>query len=168
MTRILFVCTGNLCRSPMAQAVVSQLVARAGLAPVVGVDSAGTHTVCEGEAPDPRAISVAAGRSYDLSGLRTRVICDRDFRYFDLLLAMDRQNLALLRRLCPEEHQPKLRLLMEFAVDPAPMEVPDPYYGGTEGFERVLDLCELAGRGLIAALAATGRTSCRDFLQRAS
>lgn len=155
MTRILFVCMGNLCRSPLAEAVARQLIAEAGLSSIIEVDSAGTHASHEGELPDPRAMAVAASHGYDVSGIRTRFVTEKDFRRFDLILAMDRQNLALLRRLCPETHLSKLGLFMDYAADLALHEMPDPYYGSTAGFERVLELSEHAARHLIESIAGS-------------
>jgi protein-tyrosine phosphatase len=156
MIRILFVCMGNICRSPMAEGVFGLLAARAGLLSVVDVDSAGTHTNREGESPDQRARTVAASRGYNLSGLRARRIKEQDFNRFDLILAMDRQNLAYLRKSCPTEFLLKLGLFMDYADGQAPDEVPDPYYGGIEGFEKVLDLCEVAAQGLIGTISRPG------------
>lgn len=136
----------------MAEGVFRALVKRARLSSVE-VDSAGTHAFHEGDPPDQRALKVAASRGYDLSGLRARRIKDQDFSRFDLILAMDRQNLASLRRSCPTEHLSKLALFMDYADDLALDEVPDPYYGGTEGFEKVLDLCEMAAHGLVESIS---------------
>lgn len=122
---------------------------RAGLAAILEVDSAGTHGYHEGELPDQRARKVAASRGYDLSRLRARRVKEQDFSQFDHILAMDRQNLAILRRSCPAEHLPKLGLFLGYARNLAMAEVPDPYYGGIEGFEKVLNLCEAAAQGLI-------------------
>jgi len=152
--RVLFVCMGNICRSPAAEIVVRSLARKAGLSSFLEVDSAGTHAYHEGEAPDPRVRKAAAKRDYDLSRLRARRLCRDDFGRFDRILAMDRQNLAFIRRLCPPEAQSKLGLFMEFVDSAQEDEIPDPYYGGAEGFERVLDLCEAAGRGLIRAIEA--------------
>lgn len=151
MKRVLFVCTGNICRSPTAEGIARQLVATGQLDERIGVDSAGTHGYHSGEAPDPRTVKAAARRGYDLSALRARKIEVRDFQEFDLVLALDRGHLELLRRQCPEVYWPRLRLLMEFARAPAATgdEVPDPYYGGPKGFELVLDLCEDAVPGVI-------------------
>lgn len=157
MTRILLVCMGNICRSPTAEGVLRSLADRAGVSSFIEVDSAGTHGSHEGEAPDPRARKLAASRGYDLSGLRARRVIDRDFSRFDRILAMDRQNLAALRRACPSEHLGKLGLFLDYAEGLALDEVPDPYYGGAEGFEKVLDLCEQAARGLIETIVNTDR-----------
>jgi protein-tyrosine phosphatase len=137
----------------MAEGVFRALAERAGLSSVVDVDSAGTHANLEGELPDQRARRVAASRGYNLSALRARRVKEQDFSRFDLILAMDRQNLAYLRRSCPEKYQSKLRLFLEFADGYALNEVPDPYYSSIEGFEKVFDLCEIAARGLIAAIS---------------
>lgn len=152
MTRILFVCMGNICRSPTALAVVRSLAKRAGLTAEHAFDAAGTHAYHVNEAPDPRTRAVALARGYDMKGLRARCLTDLDFGRFDRILAMDRRNLQFLMRACPPEHCSKLGLFMEYAEGLGLDEVPDPYYGGVEGFERVLDLCEHAGRGLVETL----------------
>lgn len=149
MVRVLFVCMGNICRSPTAEGVFRTHVARAGLARQVEVDSAGTHGYHVGAAPDPRAQKAAKKRGYDLSDLRARRVTAPDFRRYDFILAMDRDNLALLREACPEDEHHRLRLFLEFARNYRVEEVPDPYYGGPEGFERVLDLIEDAAAGLM-------------------
>ena len=135
---------------------------RAGLAARLEVDSAGTHGYHEGELPDQRARKVAASRGYDLSRLRARRVKDQDFSRFDRILAMDRQNLAILQRSCPAEHLSKLGLFLGYADALTIDEVPDPYYGGTEGFEKVLDLCEAAARGLVEAFARLDADSTGD------
>ena len=152
MPSVLIVCTGNICRSPTAHAVLARLVREAGLERTVRVDSAGTHDYHLGEPPDSRAQQHARRRGYDLSGLRARQIERRDFASFDLVLAMDRGHLRLLRRMSPEEHRQKLHLYLEFATGQVGAEVPDPYYGGAGGFEAVLDLVEAASRGIVAAI----------------
>jgi protein-tyrosine phosphatase len=148
--KILFVCTGNICRSPTAEGVFKRHVEEAGLEAHVLSDSAGTHDYHVGEPPDPRAQRAAAGRGYDLSALRGRQVGRNDFAEFDYVLAMDEANLLVLTRQCPPQHAHKVRLFMEFGADLHPREVPDPYYGGAQGFERVLDLVEHASRGLLA------------------
>ncbi|OGA26313.1 MAG: phosphotyrosine protein phosphatase [Betaproteobacteria bacterium RIFCSPLOWO2_02_FULL_67_26] len=147
--KILFVCMGNICRSPMAEGVFKHHVSEAKLDDWIASDSAGTHDYHIGEAPDARAQRIAGKRGYDLSRLRGRQVSRRDFDEFDYVLAMDEMNLRLLQRLCPTQHAHKLRLFMEFGADPQVREVPDPYYGGPEGFERVLDMVEQAARGLL-------------------
>jgi protein-tyrosine phosphatase len=149
---VLFVCTGNICRSPIADGVMRRLASEAGLQDSVRVDSAGTHDYHVGEPPDARAREHARRRGYDLSGLRARQVAMEDFDFFDLILAMDRGHLEILRRIAPPQHLHKLRLFMEFAGDLETDEVPDPYYGGPAGFERVLDMVEVAARGLLAEL----------------
>ncbi len=150
--RILFVCLGNICRSPTAEAVVRTLAARE--LPEIGleVDSAGTAGYHIGEPPDPRMQAAAARRGYELKALRARVIEPLDFERFDLILAMDRENLAMLHRRAPEQARERVRLFLDFFPQGELREVPDPYYGGPNGFEEVLDLVESAARGLLAYL----------------
>lgn len=149
MIKVLFVCTGNICRSPTAEAVFRHQVERLGLAGVIATDSAGTHDYHVGEPPDFRAQLTARRRGYEMSHLRGRQICLEDFAMFDHILAMDRGNLALLERLCPPEHAGKLRLFMEYSGRRPVREVPDPYYGGPEGFDAVLDMVEDGALGLL-------------------
>lgn len=150
--RILFVCMGNICRSPTAEGILRAKLDAAGLAEAVELDSAGTGDWHVGKAPDARAIQAAAGRGYDIGDLRARQVAEDDFQRFDLILAMDQDNLAWLEQLRPDAGAvPELFLARQgLAVD----EVPDPYYGGTAGFERVLDLLESACDGLVAEVAA--------------
>jgi protein-tyrosine phosphatase len=150
--KVLFVCLGNICRSPTAEGVVRVLAARE--APELGleVDSAGTAAYHVGEAPDARTRAAARRRGYDLEPLRARVVEPADFERFDLLLAMDEDNLRVLRGRAPPQAQARLRLFLEFAPELQVREVPDPYYGGANGFEEVLDLVEAAARGLLAHL----------------
>jgi len=140
---------GNICRSPTAQGVFESLVAESDLADLILVDSAGTHAYHVGDQPDTRATQAAARRGIDLTRQRARRIETADFARFDYLLAMDNSNLDDLLTVCPGEHRGKVRLFMEFAADDARREVPDPYYGGPQGFERVLDLVEEGARGLL-------------------
>jgi protein-tyrosine phosphatase len=140
---------GNICRSPTAQAVFESLVAEAQLAQRVQIDSAGTHAYHIGEQPDQRATRAAAGRGIDLTRQRARRIEPADFARFDYVLAMDSSNLDDLLSICPQQHRSKVRLLLEFAGASAQRDVPDPYYGGAQGFERVLDLVEEGARGLL-------------------
>lgn len=147
--RVLFVCLGNICRSPTAEGVLRQRLAlRPQLS--VTVDSAGTANYHCGKAPDSRAIAAAAVRGIDISGLRARQVSAEDFQRFDLILAMDRSNLSDLQRLDPG-NAARLQLFMEYAAD-QPLEVPDPYYGGEQGFTRVLDMLEVAAEGLLDSL----------------
>ncbi len=150
--RILFVCMGNICRSPTAEGVARALAERDGVHGVFEFDSAGTHGYHVGSAPDARTRKAAEQRGYDLSPLRARQVNPYDFVRFDRILAMDRDNLGLLKQACPEEHQGKLGLFLEFGTRFPEDEVPDPYYGGEEGFELVLDLIEDAAQGLITRL----------------
>lgn len=150
---VLMVCMGNICRSPVAEAVLRHKLAAAALDEEVRVDSAGTHAYHQGEPPDRRAAEHALRRGYDLSGLRARRVAAADFGRFDLILAMDDQNMSELVERCPSDLRSRVGLLLEFG-DPAarPREVPDPYYGGPEGFERVLDLVEPACDRVVADL----------------
>lgn len=152
---VLMVCMGNICRSPTAEGVLRARLDAAGLAEQVRVDSAGTHGYHVGDPPDPRAQRHARSRGVDLSALRARRVAEADFDRFDLILAMDEDNLAELERLRPEGHPNRPRLLLEFARRHAGVrEVPDPYYGGPDGFDRVLDLVEDACDGVLAHLQA--------------
>ena len=153
--RVLFVCMGNICRSPTAEAVLRELATRRGLAHRLEADSAGTHGWHAGEPPDARAQAHGARRGYDLGALRARRVQSDDFERFELVLAMDRDNLAHLRSICPPGADARLRLLMEFARRHPVDEVPDPYYGAADGFERVLDMVEDACEGLIDHLSRT-------------
>ncbi len=150
--RILFVCLGNICRSPTAEVVFRAVASREAPDIVLEIDSAGTAGYHVGEAPDHRTRQAAARRGYDLSALQARVVEPRDFEYFDLILAMDRENLRALERRAPPPARDRLRLFLEFAPQTGISEVPDPYYGGPNGFEDVLDLIEAASRGLIEHL----------------
>jgi protein-tyrosine phosphatase len=151
--KVLFVCMGNICRSPTAQGVFELLVRDKRLNERVHVDSAGTHGYHVGEGPDDRAREAAARRGIDLSRQRARRVKIADFEYFDYVIAMDRGNLEELVSMCPGPHRAKLRLLLDFAPHLAPQrDVPDPYYGGAQGFERVLDLVEEGARGLLEDL----------------
>lgn len=152
MARILFVCMGNICRSPTAEGVFREMAARAGLQSLVQADSAGTHDYHVGNPPDTRAQLHAMRRGYDLSQLRARQVRASDFTDFDLILAMDHANLNALQRVCPEESRHRIRLFLEYAPQWETDEVPDPYYGGDRGFERVLDMVEDAARGLLDVL----------------
>lgn len=149
MVNVLFVCLGNICRSPTAEGVFRKLVAERELGSRIGIDSAGTHDYHLGAPPDQRATAAAARRGVDLSGLRGRQATVEDLARFDYILAMDRDNLAHLTGLAPSAHRHKIRLFMEFADVYSEDEMPDPYYGGRAGFERVLDMAEAAAAGLL-------------------
>lgn len=151
-TSILMVCMGNICRSPTAEAVLRQRVQLARLEGLLEIDSAGTHRYHIGHAPDRRSIAHGAKRGYALADLRARQLQENDFQRFDLLLAMDQDNLAHMQAICPAEWQHKLHLLMEFAPAHKSLIVPDPYYGESADFEIVLDYCEAAVDGLLAHL----------------
>lgn len=156
---ILFICMGNICRSPTADGVLRHKVQRLGLTDQVQVDSAGTHNYHPGSPPDERSQVHALRRGFDLSALRARQVQSDDFARFDLILAMDHDNLALLQRACPAQHRHKLQRLTEFCQRYTSAEVPDPYYGGGAGFETVLDLVEDACDGLLAHLQQRGLVS---------
>jgi protein-tyrosine phosphatase len=150
MIRVLFVCMGNICRSPTAAGVFRDLVDREGLSDRVFIDSAGTHAYHSGDGADLRASRSAADRGIDLSRHVARGVQHDDFDSFDFILAMDRENLSELLGRAPAARRPRIRLFMEFAPTATVREVPDPYYGGPDGFDRVLDLIEAASAGLLA------------------
>ena len=149
---LVFVCTGNICRSPTAEGIFRRTIEDAGLSDRIIVDSAGTHGYHVGEPPDARAVEAAARRGYDLSGLRARKFQREDFQRFDLVLAMDRDNHGILARLAQPSAGHRLRMMMEYASRFQETEVPDPYYGGPDGFDRVLDMLEDAAQGLLDAI----------------
>jgi len=151
---VLFVCMGNICRSPTAEGVFVRRARAEGLDRRLRINSCATHAYHIGRPPDARAIAAAAARGIDLSGQRARQIAPADFAAFDYLLAMDRDNLADLRARAPRGHEDKPRLLLDFAPEAPVREVPDPYYGGPDGFSRVLDLIEAASAGLMADIHA--------------
>ncbi|MCW8839400.1 MAG: low molecular weight phosphotyrosine protein phosphatase, partial [Gammaproteobacteria bacterium] len=140
---------GNICRSPLAHGLFQGLVEKAGLSDSIWVDSAGTHAYHVGETPDPRSQQTALRHGIDLSMQRARRVADEDFERFDYILAMDRDNFTILQRSAPVQHRHKLRMFLEFAPQMNEEEVPDPYYGGANGFDRVYDLVEAAAAGLL-------------------
>jgi protein-tyrosine phosphatase len=152
LVRILFVCLGNICRSPTAEAVLRHLAAREAPRLQVEIDSAGTADYHIGAAPDPRSQRAALRRGIDISGLRARQVTAQDFLRFDLILAMDRENLRDLLAMKPDRAHAEVRLFMEYAPSLGVLEVPDPYYRDASGFEEVLDLAAAASRGLLAEL----------------
>ncbi len=151
--RVLFVCMGNICRSPTAHALFREAVAAAGLDDEITTDSAGTHAYHIGNTPDARATATALERDIDMTDLRARQVSVSDFEQFDYVVAMDRDNLALLEASCPSAAQDRLSLMLDWA-DGWGDEVPDPYYGGDEGFVRVFDMLTAASRGLLAHIAS--------------
>ena len=152
MVKVLFVCMGNICRSPTAEGVFTQLAKQAGLSDQILIDSAGTHDYNIGNPPASRSQAAALRRGIDLSGLRARQVTPADLTEFDYVLAMDRANLRVLQSLCPSKHKHKLHLFLNFAPELDVREIPDPYEGGESGFEQVLDLVEAASRGLLAEI----------------
>jgi protein-tyrosine phosphatase len=155
--RILFVCMGNICRSPSAEGVFRSLLAARAPQLTIEIDSAGTHDYHVGEPPDERAIAAARRRGIDLSTLRARTVSAGDFDEFDLILAMDEQNLRELRRRAPAHRHERIRLIMEFVPQASVRAVPDPYYGGPQGFEQVLDLLEEASEGLLKEMLSQAK-----------
>lgn len=153
MVKVLFVCLGNICRSPTAEGVFTHKVTARGLENRIEIDSAGTHAFHVGSPPDSRAQQAAAERGIDLSALVGRRVASADFDVFDYILAMDDENYQNLIAMCPnEEHKHKISLFLEYAPQMNTREVPDPYYGGGSGFERVLDLVDAASDGLLASI----------------
>jgi protein-tyrosine phosphatase len=148
-TKVLFVCMGNICRSPMAEGVFRSLVKQAGLDDVVSIESAGTHAFHAGEIPDKRAQTIAAKRGYDISDLKARRVVAKDFEDFDMILAMDWDNLALLQQQAPKALHHKIQLFMRFATEHESATIPDPYYGSSQAFEQSMDYIEDAAQGLL-------------------
>ncbi|ATH79143.1 MULTISPECIES: low molecular weight protein-tyrosine-phosphatase [Halomonadaceae] len=151
MKRVLFVCLGNICRSPTAEGVFQQAVVRAGLDDRITIDSCGVGDWHVGKAPDPRSQAAARQRGIEIGHLRARQLKVSDFHEFDYVLGMDRENLAAMRALQPANSQAQVGLLLDYAGLPQ-SDVPDPYYGGDDGFEQVLDLIERASQGLLDEL----------------
>lgn len=156
-TKVLFVCLGNICRSPTAHGVFEKLVADAGLQDSLQIDSAGTGDWHIGRAPDERTLQAASKRGYDLSNLRARQVTNADFQNFDYVLAMDKSNLKDLRAMTGGKTNCHVSLFLDFAESSWKREVPDPYYGGEDGFETVLELVEDGARGLLATIRSSGR-----------
>ena len=155
--KVLFVCMGNICRSPTAEGVFTKLVQEKKLHHHFAIDSAGTHAYHIDEAPDLRSQRAAAERDVQLSHLRARKVVMGDFEDFDFLLAMDDDNYATLINACPAEHRHKVQYFLDYAPELSEREVPDPYYGGTHGFERVLDMIEAASDGFLTSLHESKR-----------
>lgn len=152
MVKVLFVCMGNICRSPTADGVFANMVESEGLTDKIEIDSAGTHAYHIGNSPDPRSQECAEKRGIDLSHLRARRATEQDFQIFDYVLAMDKDNLDDLQQLCPGGMEHKLKLFLEYAPHLNISEVPDPYYGGVNGFDRVFDMVEESSAGLLAEI----------------
>lgn len=157
MIRVLFVCMGNICRSPTAEGIFRTMVEDAMLQEKITIDSAGTHDYHAGEPPDPRACDAAGARGTTINHLRARQVTKRDFETFDYILAMDRQNHALLAEICPPGRTDRLHLFLSFAENVATADVPDPYYGGRDGFDHVLDLIEAGAAGLLVEMQARSK-----------
>lgn len=155
--KVLFVCMGNICRSPTAEGVFTKLIKERNLEPHFAIDSAGTHAHHVGEAPDLRAQRAALDRGIMLSHLRARRVVMGDFDDFDYILAMDDENHGILMNACPVHHKHKISYFLDFAPQLNQREVPDPYFGGQFGFERVLDMVEAAAEGFLAHLQDTKR-----------
>ncbi len=149
MVRVLFVCLGNICRSPTAEGVFRKLITEQGLEAAVEIDSAGTHAYHVNEPPDTRAVQAAAYRDIDLSRIRGRQATAEDFAIFDYILAMDEENVRHLSKAAPPDMTHKIRLFMEYSSNFIEREIPDPYWGGATGFNRVLDMIEDASGGLL-------------------
>lgn len=149
---VLFVCMGNICRSPTAEGVFRKLVREEGVDDWFEIDSAGTHAYHVGNPPDERAQRTALSRGVDLRNLRARQVTVADFEAFDHILAMDRQNFDTLLFVCPRSYSHKVKLFLEYAPSARTLDVPDPYYGGARGFEEVLDLVEKAAKGFLVSL----------------
>jgi protein-tyrosine phosphatase len=146
---VLFVCMGNICRSPTAHGIFRRLVEQEGLGGRILIDSAGTHAYHIGKPPDERAQATALKRGFDLSDLRARQAAATDFEQYDFVLAMDRENHEILASLCPAGYEERLSLFLDYAPDLGIEEVPDPYWGGEQGFEQVFDMLEAASLGLL-------------------
>ncbi len=154
MVKVLFVCLGNICRSPTAEGVFRAMVEDAGLSDVISVDSAGTSGWHKGDPPDLRGQQAAAKRGYDLSAQRSRKVVAGDFDVFDYIIGMDSRNFADLSSMAPEPARGKISMFLQFAPETGQREVPDPYYGGEDGFGEVLNLVEAASKGLLEDIRA--------------
>jgi len=161
--KVLFVCMGNICRSPTAEGVFAKLIREQKIEERFFLDSAGTHAYHVGEPPDLRAQQAALERDIELNNLRARKVVMGDFEDFDYLLAMDDDNYATLMEACPEEYKDKISYFLDYAPHLDTREVPDPYYGGQYGFERVLDMIEAASVGFLNTLRKTGSISDKIY-----
>lgn len=160
--KVLFVCMGNICRSPTAEGVFTKLIAEKNLTPQFIIDSAGTHAYHVGNPPDARAQQAAFRRGVELQHLRARKVHSSDFEYFDFVLAMDDDNYSILIHDCPDEHKTKVKYFLEYAPHLGVREVPDPYYGEKLGFEQVLDMVEDASLGFLESLQKSGKLVLRN------
>lgn len=160
--KVLFVCMGNICRSPTAEGVFTKLIAEKNLTTQFDIDSAGTHAYHVGNPPDARAQQAALKRGVELHHLRARKVHSSDFEYFDFVLAMDDDNYSILIHDCPDEHKAKVKYFLEYAPHLGIREVPDPYYGEKLGFERVLDMVEDASLGFLESLQKSGKLVLRN------
>jgi protein-tyrosine phosphatase len=166
--RLLFVCLGNICRSPMAEGVFRRLVAERGLSDRFEIDSAGIGNWHEGQAPDSRAQAASMRRGIDISMQSARQLRADDFSHFDLILAMDGSNHGDLQQLSPQQTHGKLRYFLDFATHTGTRDVPDPFFGGDEGFDHALDLIEAAAEGLLEALVAEDGVAVKPGAHRSS
>lgn len=157
--KVLFVCTGNICRSPTAEAVFRHVVVQAGLTQRIGIDSAGTHAYHVGEPPDPRSVQCGATRGFDMKALRARKVRAEDFRLFDLILAMDSDHHDHLVALQPNGSKAEVKLFLDYHPQMKGGDVPDPYYGGAQGFTDVLDMIEEASKHLLAEISGRFKKS---------
>ncbi|HWR76403.1 MAG TPA: low molecular weight protein-tyrosine-phosphatase [Thiobacillus sp.] len=162
MTKVLFVCMGNICRSPMAEGMFRKAIDEAGLDRHVAADSAGTHAYHVGDAPDLRAQQAVRRRGADISQLRGRKVADEDFEAFDYILVMDGDNYSKLIERAPAHHHGKIRRLLSFSRKYPNLDVVDPYYGGTQGFEENLDMIEDAVQGLIREITGDTQVKMRS------
>ena len=153
MIKILFVCMGNICRSPSAEGFFVNALQRSDLREQVSTDSAGTHGYHVGHSPDPRAIKTAADFGVDISDLRARKVSESDFDEFDLIIAMDSSNVADLEKIRPDNSKAALKKMMDYHPDKRPQDVPDPYYGGMDGFTYMCELLESSTQGLLDDVA---------------
>lgn len=152
MIKVLFVCTGNICRSPTAEIVFRHHIVQAGLQNKIHIDSAGTHDYHIGDCPDVRTQKAALKRGFDMSKLKARQVNVDDFKRFHYILPMDRDHFVILKRICPSSYTGHMQLFMEFSKSYKGEDVPDPYYGNASGFEKVLDMVEDASLGLLKAI----------------